>query len=83
MFLKQKLLGKLNSTGWKTVVSLTKFKEVSRQNIFIQIVVRQIQNLKNREGAKAAKIKLIEWNYSMSREAAVCDFFTVAVSWDD
>lgn len=36
---------------------LTKLEEISWQNIFIQVVVRQIQHLEHRESTEAAKNK--------------------------
>lgn len=51
-------------------VILTKLEEVAGQNIFIQIVVRQIQNLENGESTEAAKMRLMKGNPLMSRAAA-------------
>lgn len=61
-----KLINK-HSTGWSTSF-LTEFEEISWQNIFIQVVVWQIQYLKNRESTEPAKIIR---NYSMSSTAAL------------
>lgn len=50
------------------LIFLTEFEEISRQSIFIQIVVWQIQNLKNRESTESTKINQ---DISKSETAAV------------
>lgn len=42
-----------------SMIILTKLEEISWQNIFVQVVIRQIQNLEHRKGTEAAKIKQI------------------------
>jgi hypothetical protein len=47
---------------------LTKFEEVSGQDILVQIVVRQVENLEDRESAETTEIEI---DGSMSRAAAI------------
>lgn len=39
---------------------LTELEEISRQNILVQVVVRQIQNLKHGKSAETTKIKIYD-----------------------